>query len=139
MWFIAPRSFSIESSIFATSTKKALIIAGIVLDVLITVALFVFSIVILVNIPDSRFESLPEDTFLGFFQRNPVMILICDVLPLTLLLVVNISLAIWYIKKTGKKQEDKKQVSLNDLSEDEKAALKQKILQEMMQESNDSK
>ena len=119
--------------------KKALIIAGIVLDVLITVALFVFSIVILVNIPDSRFESLPEDTFLGFFQRNPVMILICDVLPLTLLLVVNISLAIWYIKKTGKKPEEKTAVSLNDLSEEEKAALKQKILQEMMQESNDPK
>ncbi len=119
--------------------KKALIIAGIAADVLITIALTVFSIVILVNMPDSRFESLPEDTFLGYFQHNPIMILICDVLPLTLLLVVNISLAIWYIKKTGKKQEERKQVSLNDLTDEEKAALKQKILQEMMQESNDSK
>ena len=119
--------------------KKALIIAGIAADVLITIALTVFSIVILVNMPDSRFESLPEDTFLGYFQHNPIMILICDVLPLTLLLVVNISVAIWYIKKTGKKQEERKQVSLNDLTDEEKAALKQKILQEMMQESNDSK
>ena len=120
-------------------TKKALIIAGIAVDILVTIALFVFSIVILVNMPDSRFESLPEDTFLGYFQHNPIMILICDVLPLTLLLVLNVSLAIWYIKKTGKKPEEKKAVSLNDLSEEEKAALKQKILQEMMQESNDSK
>ena len=118
--------------------KKALIIAGIAVDVLVTVALFVFSIVILINMPDSRFDSLPEDTFLGYFQHNPEMILICDVLPLALLLVANISLAIWYIKKTGKKEE-KKQVSLNDLSEEEKAALKQKILQEMMQNSDDSK
>lgn len=119
-------------------TKKALIIAGLALDVLVTIGLFVFSIVILVKMPDSRFESLPEDTFLGYFQHNPMMILIVDVLPLTALLVLNISLAIWYIKKTGKKEE-KKQVSLNDLSEEEKAALKQKILQEMMQNSNESK
>ena len=119
-------------------TKKALIIAGLALDVLVTIGLFVFSIVILVKMPDSRFESLPEDTFLGYFQHNPMMILIVDVLPLTALLVLNVSLAIWYIKKTGKKEE-KKQVTLNDLSEEEKAALKQKILQEMMQNSDDSK
>ena len=120
------------------TAKKALIIAGIAVDVLITIALFVFSIVILVNMPDSRFESLPADTFLGYFQHNPEMILLVDVLPLALLLVGNVCLAIWYIKKTGKKEE-KKQVSLNDLSEEEKAALKQKILQEMMQNSDDSK
>ena len=119
-------------------TKKALIIAGLALDVLVTIGLFVFSIVILVKMPDSRFESLPEDTFLGYFQHNPMMILIVDVLPLTALLVINISLAIWYIKKTGKKEE-KKQVSLNDLTEEEKAALKQKILQEMMENPNESK
>ena len=118
--------------------KKALIITGIALDILLTIALFVFSIVILVNMPDTRWESLPEDTFLGYFQRNPEMILLVDVLPLALLLVGNVCLAIWYIKKTGKKEE-KKQVSLNDLSEEEKAALKQKILQEMMQNSDDSK
>ena len=119
-------------------TKKALIIAGIAFDALVTVALFVFSVVILVNMPDSRFESLPEDTFLGFFQHKPEMILICDVLPLAALLVTNVGLAIWYIKKTGNK-EQKKAVTLNDLSEEEKAALKQKILQEMMQNSNESK
>ena len=45
------------------TAKKALIITGIVVDVLITIALFVFSIVILVNMPDSRFESQPENTF----------------------------------------------------------------------------
>ena len=112
--------------------KKALIIAGIAVDVLITIALTVFSVVILVTMPDSRFDSLPADTFLGYFQHNPIMILLLDVLPLTLLLVVNISVAIWYIKKTGKKQEEKKQISLNDLSDEEKAALKQKILQEML-------
>ena len=119
-------------------TKKALIIAGLALDILITIALFVFSVIILVNLPDNRFESLPEDTFLGYFQHKPEMILVCDVLPLALLLVGNVCLVIWYLKKTNKK-EDKKQVSLNDLTEEEKAALKQKILQEMMQNSDDAK
>ena len=119
-------------------TKKALIVAGIAIDILVTVALFVFSIIILVSMPDTKWEMKPEDTFLGFFQHNPLMILLCDVLPLTLLLVGNVALTFWYIKKTGKKEE-KKQVSLNDLSEEEKAALKQKILQEMMENSNESK
>ena len=117
--------------------KKALIITGIALDVLITVLLFVFSIIILVKMPGSSI-SIDKNTFLGWFQSKPYRILLLDVLPLALLLVTNVTLTIWYIKKTGKKEE-KKQVSLNDLSEDEKAALKQKILQEMMQESNDSK
>ena len=117
--------------------KKSLIIAGIALDVLVTILLFVFSIVILANMPESR-RAIDSTTFLGWFQIEPLRILLLDVLPLALLLVGNISLTIWYIKKTGKKDE-KKTVSLNDLSEEEKAALKQKILQEMMQESNESK
>ena len=118
--------------------KKGLIIAGIAVDILVTIALFAFSIVILVNMPDTKYDSLPEDTFLGFFQHKPEMILLCDVLPLALLLVGNVCLTIWYLKKTDKK-EGKKQVSLNDLTEEEKAALKQKILQEMMQNSDDAK
>ena len=118
--------------------KKALIIAGIALDVLITIVLFVFSIVILAKMPSSS-TRIQQDTFLGWFQSQPYRILLLDVLPLALLLVGNISLTIWYIKKTGKKDQENKQVSLNDLSDEEKAALKQKILQEMMQESNESK
>ncbi len=117
--------------------KKSLIIAGIALDVLVTILLFVFSIVILANMPESR-RAIDSTTFLGWFQTEPLRILLLDVLPLSLLLITNVCLTIWYIKKTGKKEE-KKSVSLSDLSEEEKAALKQKILQEMMQESKNSK
>lgn len=123
------------------NAKKALIIAGLAADAIITIVLFVFSIIILVNMPDPvdvRSGNVDSTTFLGWFQVEPTRILLIIVLPLALLLVGNISLTIWYIKKTGKKEE-KKEVSLNDLSDEEKAALKQKILQEMMQESNESK
>ena len=121
--------------------KKILIIAGLAADVIITILLFVFSILILVNMPDPydvKAGNVDYSTFLGWFQQEPIRILLCVVLPLALLLIGNVALTIWYIKKTGKKEE-KKQVSLNDLSEEEKAALKQKILQEMMQNSNESK
>lgn len=121
--------------------KKALIITGFALDILVTILLFVFSIIILVNMP-SRGELdlglIDDSTLLGWFQVEPLRILLIIVLPLVLLLVINVSLTVWYIKKTGNKEE-KKSLSLNDLSDEEKAALKQKILQEMMQESNDSK
>lgn len=121
--------------------KKALIIAGLAADVIITILLFVLSILILVNMPDPydvRAGNVDYNTFLGWFQQDALRILLFVVLPLVLLLVANVSLTIWYIKKTGKKEE-KKKVTLNDLSEEEKAALKQKILQEMMQNSNESK
>ena len=119
------------------NAKKALIIAGLTVDVIVTIVLFIFSILILIKMPDSKYEIDPN-TFLGWFQKEPLRILLLDVLPLALLLVLNVTISIWYIKKTSKKEE-KKVVSLNDLSDEEKAALKQKILQEMMQNSNESK
>jgi len=119
-------------------TKKMLFILGFVADAIVTVLLFVFSIVILVHLPKSKYDYADPSTLLGWFQADAMRILFLVVLPLSALLVLNVSLTIWYIKKTGKKEE-KKQVSLNDLSDEEKAALKQKILQEMMQQSNESK
>ena len=117
--------------------KKILIISGITVDILITILLLVFSIILLVNMPKTKYDVQDPSTFIGWFEAEPIRILLVDVLPLSILLVVNFGVTIWYIRKTGKKEE--KQVSLNDLSEEEKAALKQKILQEMMQESNESK
>lgn len=111
--------------------KKGLIIAGLALDVILTITLFVFSIILLVNMPESKYL-IDETTFLGWFQIQPVRILICDVIPLALLLAGNIWITIWYLKKNGN-SEPKKNVSLNDLSDEEKAALKQKILEEMLE------
>lgn len=122
--------------------KKTLIISGFALDALITILLFVFSILILANAPskaDIELGLVDETSLIGWFSIKPIRILLLDVLPLLVLLAVNVSFAIWYVKKTGNKEQQKKSVSLNDLSEEEKAALKQKILQEMMQNSNESK
>ena len=118
-------------------TKKALIITGVAVDILITIILFVFSIVLLATMPESTLD-IEANTFLGWFQIEPFRILLVDVLPLLVLLAVNFVFTLMYIKKTGKKPEQK-QVTLNDLSEEEKSALKQKILQEMMQNSDDAK
>ena len=113
--------------------KKGLIIAGLSLDVLVTILLFVFSIVILANMPEDKFE-IDANTFLGWFQVDPVRILLIDVLPLALLLTLNLFITISYIKKTS--PEKKKSISLEDLSDEEKEALRKKILQEMLEESN---
>lgn len=117
-------------------TKKVLIIAGLALDMLVTIALFVFSIVIIANMPDPYIKSsLDTSTLLGWFQYDPIRILLLDVLPLALLLAVNLVITFTYIKKTSPKKEEKKQVTLNDLSDEEKEALRKKILQEMLEES----
>lgn len=108
--------------------KKVLIITGIALDVLLTIMLFVFSIVLLMNLPDNQYD-ISDNAFIAWFQGDPIRILLIIVLPLCLLLVGNIWLTVWYLKNSG--TPAKKKVTLNDLSEEEKAALRQKILEEM--------
>lgn len=115
-------------------TKKVLIIGGLALDALVTITLFVFSIILLANMPESKMD-IDRESFLGWFQIDPIRILLLDVLPLALLLALNITITFTYIKKTGP-QKEKKQVTLNDLSDEEKEALRKKILQEMLEESN---
>lgn len=110
-------------------TKKVLFIVGLSLDLLVTVFLFVFSIIILANIPE---DVIDEDSFLGWFQVEPMRILLLVVLPLLLLLALNVFITFVFFKKS-----EKKKVTLNDLSEEEKEVLRKKILQEMLE--NDSK
>ncbi|MCQ2087259.1 MAG: hypothetical protein MJZ37_04205 [Bacilli bacterium] len=114
------------------NAKKALIIAGLCADVLLTVLLFVFSIIILAKMPGSKAE-IDQSTFLGWFQIDPIRILILDVLPLVVLLGVNLFITI----KLFKTSSTKKKVSINDLSDDEKEALKKKLLEEMMNEKKE--
>lgn len=114
-------------------TKKCLIIIGLALDILITILLFVFSVVIIALLPENKFEIDPT-TFIGWFQSSPIRILLLDVLPLCLLLALNIVITVTYIRKTTPAK--KKAVTLNDLSDEEKEALRKKILQEMLEESN---
>lgn len=113
--------------------KKALIVVGFSLDVLITLLLFIFSITIIALMPETKYDINPN-TFIGWFQCDPIRILLIVVLPLCLLLALNIFFTVTYIRKTTPAK--KKSVTLNDLSDEEKEALRKKILQEMLEESN---
>ena len=119
-------------------TKKVLIISGLAVDVIVTILLFVFSIILLVNMPATKYDVQDPSTFIGWFEAEPIRILLIVVLPLAALLVLNIILTVLYIKKTGDGGK-KKEVTINDLTEEQKAALKQKILQEMMQNTEEKK
>ncbi len=110
--------------------KKILIFGGIALDVLVTVFLFVVSIIMLATMPPSGtdMQAYYEENkgMITFFQANPTLYLLTCVLPLIILLVVNVILLALYIKKAAKRK-----IALNDLNEDQKAALREAILKDM--------
>lgn len=106
-------------------TKKILIIAGIALDVAVTIFLFVVSIIMLSTMPDSA-ASIDASTFIGYLQANPTVYLWAFVIPLFLLLALNITILVWYVKKVGNKK-----IGLSDLNEEQKDALRKQLLEEM--------
>lgn len=111
--------------------KKALIFSGLALDVVVTVFLFVVSIIMLATMPDPLVVDIQENYklhpgMITFFQANPSAYLLICVVPLALLLIGNIFLLVWYINKAGKQK-----AQLSDLSEDQKAALRAEILKDI--------
>jgi len=106
-------------------TKKILIIGGIVLDVAVTVFLFVVSIIMLATMPENA-ASIDASTFIGYLQANPTVYLWAFVVPLFLLLALNITVLVWYVKKVGNKK-----IGLSDLNDEQKDALRKQLLEEM--------
>lgn len=109
--------------------KKALLISGISLDVGITVFLFVVAIIMLATMPAGGTASLVYENnpnMITYFQANPWVYLGVGVIPLFLLLIGNIIVLVFYVKKAGKTK-----AQLSDLSEDQKAALRAEILKDM--------
>ncbi|MFA7032375.1 MAG: hypothetical protein WC201_02285 [Bacilli bacterium] len=106
-------------------TKKILIIAGIALDVVITIFLFVVSIIMLATMPENA-ASIDASTFIGYLQANPTVYLWAFVVPLFLLLALNITVLVWYVKKVGNKK-----IGLSDLNDEQKDALRKQLLEEM--------
>lgn len=108
-------------------TKKILIIAGIALDVAITIFLFAVSIIMLATLPDSR-SAIDGSTFIGYLQLHPTTVFLpAFVLPLILLLVLNITILVIYLRKASKQ----KAVEMDELSEAEKEALKAELLKDL--------
>lgn len=120
-------------------TKKILIFTALGLDVAITVSLFVIAIIMLVTMPSSA--AMLEDAqemngkFIGYLQQNPTVYLCACVIPLFALLAANIVILILYVRKVMKKKE----TVVDDLDEEQKAALRAELLKELQGESKEEK
>lgn len=110
-------------------TKKILIICSLVLDLLITIGLFVMSIVLLVNLPDNKY-AIDPNTFIGWFLQDPIRILLIIVIPLVALLIINVFMFYKYMKSGDSKAKDT--ITLDDLTDEQKEALKKKIEEELL-------
>ena len=72
--------------------------------------------------------------FIGYLQQHPTFYLCTFVIPLFVLLAANIIFLILYVRKVGKKSE----VAVDDLTEEQKAALRAELLKELQNEEKPS-
>ena len=111
--------------------KKPLFIALIALDFTITVFLFVVSIIMLVKMGahknNPQAAAAESGPFIAFLIKNPPVFLGACVIPLFVLLAVNIICLVIFVRKTTKKEPAK----LDDLSEEQKEALRQELLKDL--------
>ena len=118
--------------------KKPLIIAGLVLDVGVTIFLFVISIMILAKvIPAATLNEAINASrnmpLIHFLLQNPTIYLVGFVIPLFVLLALNVVGLILYVKKTS----GVKSAQLDDLSEEQKEALRQELLKDLQGEKKE--
>lgn len=112
-------------------SKSKKIIYGVLfgLDVALTIFFLVVSIVMLATMPSSADVMLGnyQKNFIGWFQQNPTWFLVIVVIPLILLFIVNIVVLV----KCVKSGNTKKKVALNDLSEEDKAKLREALMKDL--------
>ena len=70
--------------------------------------------------------------FIAFLIKNPTVFLCACVIPLFVLLATNIICLVIYVRKTSKKEPAK----LEDLSEEQKEALRQELLKDLQGKDN---
>ena len=114
-------------------STKILIIAGVAVDVAITVFLFVISLIMLVTLGKyGTAQNASANTQPGglkyFLLTNTTVYFWAFVFPLFILLAGNIVGLVFYVKKTSVKEEPAK---LSDLSEEQKEALRQELLRDL--------
>ena len=114
--------------------KKILFIALFAVDVALTVFLFVVSIIMLATLPEYK-DDIDPSTFIGYLQANPTVFLLAFVIPLFVLLVANIVALVFYFRRNN----EKKKVGLNELSEEEKEALRKELMKDLAGESEEKK
>ena len=117
-----------------STPKKILLFAGLAVDVGVTIFLFVVSILILskvipaatINDAINSSNNLP---LIKFLLQNQKIYLFAFVIPLFVLLAGNVVGLIIYVKKTSGKAAP---AQLDDLSEEQKEALRQELLKDLM-------
>ena len=115
-------------------SKKVLIISGIALDVAITLFFFVISIIMLVMLGkygDAKSAAANSDGLILFLLQNTNVYFWAFVFPLFVLLAGNIILLVFYVKKTSAKEAKKEQTNLDDLSDEQREALKAELLKDL--------
>ena len=115
--------------------KKPLFIALIVLDVAVTIFLFVISIILLATVVPANNLTEAKANASGlilYLLNNPTVYLVAFVIPLFLILAGNIIGLVLYVRKTAKKEPAK----LDDLSEEQKEALRQELLKDLQSQNN---
>ena len=120
--------------------KKLLLIVGIVVDVLITMFLFVISIIMLVVIGkygDVRQAINNTNGLILYLLQHTTFYFWVFVFPLFILLAANIIGLVFYVKKTSAKENAP--TKLDDLSAEQKEALRQELLKDLMKETENNK
>ena len=108
--------------------KKPLFIALVVVDVLITIALFVISVLMLANVSKTAGERAAMTGFIGWLVNlKPLVYGLAFVVPLFILLAANIIGLVFYVKKSAQKAP----MQVDDLTEEQKEALRQELLKDL--------
>ena len=108
--------------------KKPLWIILISLDVAITVALFVISIIMLASTVGKTSADIAQaEGFIGYLQKNPTIYLVGFVVPLFVLLAANVIGLVLYVRHSTKKEP----VKVNDLTDAQKEALRAELLKDL--------
>ncbi len=111
--------------------KKILWISLGVLDFAITTFLFVIHIIMLTHIMGKTPEEVQEfakgSGLFPYLINNLTVYLVAFVIPLFVILAVNIVVLVIYLRKKGKPE----QVTISDLSAEDKEKLRKELLEEL--------
>lgn len=115
-------------------TTKALIFGGVAIDVAITLFFFIISIIMLAMLGkygDAKTAAANSNGLILYLLENTNVYFWGFVFPLFVLLAGNIVLLVLYVKKTSTKDAKKEQTKLDDLSDEQKEALKAELLKDL--------
>lgn len=114
--------------------KRILFYSGLGLDIAVTIFLFVIAIIMLATMPADKQgidnANYINGPFIGYLQQHYTLYFWTCVFPLILLLIGNVVFLVLYVRKVAKKQE----VVVDDLTDEQKAALRAELLKELQNE-----